>query len=66
MGQRVRLADNMREMARRVKVDVLDFDSRFNPVFVDRLYSMEDYFEWYGMINIECVRFAKIKLIGSV
>lgn len=26
---------------------------------------MEDYFDWYGMSDIERVRFAKMKLIGS-
>ena len=36
MGQRIRFADNPGEMAKRVKVDVLDFDGSFDPnMFVD-------------------------------
>jgi len=33
-------------------------------LFSDRLIVMEDYFDWYGMSNIENVRFAKMKLVG--
>ena len=36
MGQRIRFANNPREMAKRVKVDMLDFDGSFDPnMFVD-------------------------------
>ena len=46
MSQRVRFADNMGEMVRRVKVDVPDFDGRFDlNMFVDWLDCMEDYFK---------------------
>jgi len=30
------------------------------------LIAMEDYFDWYGMSDIECVRFAKMKLVVPV
>ena len=56
----------MREMTERVKLDVSNFDTRFDlNVFVNWSDSIADYFEGHRMINIERVRFAKMKLIGS-
>ena len=44
-------------MTRRVKVDVPNFNGRFDPnVFVDWLDSLENYSKWYGIIDIECYK----------
>lgn len=54
MGQQVQFANNLGEMARRVKVHVPNFNNRFDPnVSIDQLDNMNDYFEWYRMIEIE-------------
>lgn len=44
---------------------MLDFDSQFDPiVFVEWLGSMEDFSKWYRVIDIEGVRFPKLKHLG--
>ena len=53
------------DITRKVKVDVPTYDGRLEAnTFSDWLIAMEDYFDWYGMSDIECVHFAKMKLVG--
>jgi len=53
------------DITRKVKVHVLAYDGRLDAnTFSDWLIAMKDYFDWYGMSDIECVRFAKMKLVG--
>ena len=55
------------DITRKVKVDVPSFDGKIDATtFSDWLVSMKEYFDWYDMYDIELVRFAKIKLVGSV
>ena len=45
-GQQVRFVNNFGKIARRVKMDVLDFNDRFNPnMLVNWLNNIKDYFE---------------------
>jgi len=49
----------------KVKVDVPSFDGKIDAItFSDWLGTMEDYFDWYEMSNIEWAQFAKMKLVG--
>ena len=48
---------------KKVKVSAPEFDGRMDPnAFSDWLVSIEEYFNWYEMIDSERVRFAKMKL----
>jgi len=43
----------------------LIFDGKMDTTsFSDWLVSMEDYFDWYEMFDVERVQFAKIKVVG--
>ena len=55
-----------RDITTKVKVSAPEFDGIMdhNP-FSDWLVSIEEYFDWYEMIDSERIRFAKIKLINS-
>jgi hypothetical protein len=56
----------MDDAARRVRVDVADFQGKFEPhTFQDWLTSLEDYFDWSGLSLDRQVRFAKLKLKGQ-
>ena len=53
------------DITRKVKVDIPAYDGRLDPdTFLEWLIAMEDYFDWCWMSDIECVRFAKMKLVG--
>ena len=55
-----------RDITKQVKVNAPEFDGRMDPnVFSDWLVSIEEYFDWYEMIDSERVRFAKMKLTNS-
>ena len=55
-----------RDITKKVKVDAPEFDGRMDPnVFSDWLVVIEEYFDWYEMIDSERVRFAKMKLTNS-
>ena len=55
-----------RDITKQVKVNAPEFDGRMDPnVFTDWLVSIEEYFDWYEMIDSERVRFAKMKLTNS-
>ena len=55
-----------RDITKKVKVNAPEFDGRMDPnVFSDWLVAIEEYFDWYEMIDSERVRFAKMKLINS-
>ena len=52
-----------RNITKKVKVSALEFDGRMDPnAFSDWLVSIEEYFDWYEMIDSERVRFVKMKL----
>ena len=55
-----------RDITKKVKVNAPEFDGRMDPnVFSDWLVAIEEYFDWYEMIDSERVRFAKMKLTNS-
>ena len=55
-----------RDITKKVKASAPEFDGRMDPnAFSDWLVAIEEYFDWYEMINSEHVRFAKIKLTNS-
>ena len=52
-----------RDITKKVKVSAPEFDGRMNlNAFSDWLVVIEEYFDWYEMIDSERVRFAKMKL----
>ena len=59
--------DNLKGTSqKKVKVSAPKFDGRMDcNVFSDWLVAIEEYFDWYEMIDSEQVRFAKIKLTNS-
>ena len=59
--------DNLKGTSqKKVKVSAPEFDGRMEPnVFSDWLVAIEEYFDWYEMIDSERVRFAKMKLTNS-
>lgn len=47
-----------------VKIDVPDFNERFNATkFIDWISAIEEYFEWYAMTEERRVRFVKMNLV---
>ena len=55
-----------RDITKKVKVSVLEFDGRMNPnAFFDWLIAIEEYFDWYETIESEQIQFAKMKLTNS-
>ena len=55
-----------RDIIKKVKVSAPKFDGRMDcNAFSDWLVAIEEYFDWYEMIDSEQVRFAKIKLTNS-
>ena len=55
-----------RDITKKVKVSNPEFDGRMDPTaFSDLLVAIEEYFDWYEMIDRERVRFVKMKLTNS-
>ena len=55
-----------RDITKNVTVSAPEFDGRMDPnVFSDWLVAIEEYFDWYEMIDSERVRFTKMKLTNS-
>ena len=55
-----------RDITKKVKVNASEFDGRMDPnAFSDWLVTIEEYFDWYEMIDSERVWFAKMKLTNS-
>ena len=55
-----------RDITKKVKVSAPEFDDRMDPTaFSNWLVAIEEYFDWYEMIDSERVRFAKMKLTNS-
>ena len=55
-----------RDVTKKVKVSAPEFDGIMDPnTFFDWLVAIEEYFDWYEMIDSEWVRFAKMKLTNS-
>ena len=59
--------DNLKGTSqKKVNVSASEFDGRMDPnAFSDWLVSIEEYFDWYEMIDSERVRFATMKLNNS-
>jgi len=54
------------DITRRIRIDAPSYDGRLDPrAFSDWLQEMDHYFEWHGMSDERCVRFAKMKLQGQ-
>ena len=52
-----------KDITKKVKISAPEFDGRMDPnAFSDWLVAIEEYFDWYKMIDSERVRFAKMKL----
>ena len=66
IGVEIRI-DNLKGTSqKKVKVSALEFDGIMDPnAFFDWLVAIEEYFDWYEMIDSEWVRFAKMKLTNS-
>lgn len=57
--------DTDEDTTKKVKIDVPDFDGRFDATnFIDWVSAIEEYFDWYDMTNERRVRFAKMKLVN--
>ena len=55
-----------RDIIKKVKVSAPEFHGRKDPnAFSYWLFAIEEYFDWYEMIDSERVRFAKMKLTNS-
>ena len=55
-----------RDITKKVKVSASEFDGRMDPnSFSNWLVAIEEYVDWYEIIDSERVRFAKIKLTNS-
>ena len=55
-----------RDITKKVKVSAPKFDSRIDlNAFSDWLITIEEYFDWYEMIDSERIWFAKLKLTNS-
>ena len=51
---------------KKVKVSALEFGGRIDHnAFSGRLVAIEEYFDWYEMIDNKWIRFAKMKLANS-
>ena len=58
-----RVKEPQRDITKKVKVSAPKFDGRMDPnAFSNWLVVIEEYFDWYEMIDSERVRFAKMKL----
>ena len=56
-----------RDITKKVKVSALEFVGRMDSnAFSDWLSAIEEYFNWYEMVDSERIRFAKMKLTNSV
>ena len=54
------------DITKKVTVSAFEFDGKMDPnAFSDWLVAIEEYFDWYEMIDSERVRFAKMKLTNS-
>ena len=63
---RLDLYDATKDITKKVRVDVPDFDGRIDPqAFSDWLATLERYFEWYDMPDERKVRFTTMKLVGQ-
>ena len=55
-----------KDITKKFKVNTSEFDGRMDPnAFSDWLVVIEEYFDWYEMIDSERVRFAKMNLTNS-
>lgn len=66
MDRTERMESQMDDAARRVRVEVPDYDRKLEPhTFQDWITSLKDYFDWSGLSLDRQVRFAKMKLKGQ-
>ena len=63
--ERCDYCDKARDITKKVRVEVLDFDGRIDPQVLLDLPTLERYFDWYDMSDERNVRFAVMKLIGQ-
>ncbi|RVX11312.1 hypothetical protein CK203_019753 [Vitis vinifera] len=53
------------DITKKVRMEVPDFEGKVDATqFADWLAAIEEYFDWYDMIDDRRVRFAKMKLVG--
>ena len=54
------------DVTKKVYLEVAEFYGKLNPTaFLDWIMSMEDYFDWYAMLDNKKVRFVTAKLKGA-
>ena len=53
------------DITKKVRIEVPDFEGKVDATqFVDWLVAIEEYFDWYDMMDDRRVRFSKMKLVG--
>ena len=64
--RRVKLFELDDDATKKVCLEVAEFYGKLNPTaFLDWIMSMEDYFDWYAMLENRKIRFVKAKLKGA-
>ena len=64
--RRAKLFELDDDVTKKVRLEVAEFYRKLNPTaFLDWIMSMEDYFDWYAMLENRNVRFVKAKLKGA-
>ena len=64
--QRGRMFEQDDDVTKKVCHEVAEFYGKLNPIaFLDWIMSMEDYFDWYAMLDNKKVHFVKAKLKGT-
>ena len=54
------------DATKKVRLEVAEFYRKLNPTaFLDWIMSMEDYFDWYAMLENRKLRLVKAKLKGA-
>ena len=54
------------DVTKKLHLEVAEFYGKLNPAaFLDWIMSMEDYFDWYAMLDNRKVHFVKAKLKGA-
>ena len=61
--RRQEVQDTARDIPKKINIEVPDFEGKLDhpTIFSDWLDSIEEYFDWYDMLDVQRVRFAKMK-----
>lgn len=65
LERRHEVYDTTEDITKQVRMEVHDFEGKVDATqFFDWLAIIEEYFDWYHMIDDQRVRFAKMKPVG--